>query len=203
MAEGKELPQWSVIPRPEQWHELLTKWSETDCEMRRAIDQFDPIIHNVLISQIRRYQKDAAGKLGIKSEAADPKPADETKHEPSDELNWEDVDIRFTDDFHIQITRGSETEVKSYASLGFEDRRKGERGSKPTNGWEVFKLLARKGGRLDIKDDRRTVIEKAVQVIRKKLRFAIGISGSPIMWNRKDRCYETKFRLSYPDHDRL
>lgn len=75
IAEGKKLPQWPVIPRQEQWNELLTKWEETDCKMRRVIDQFDPMIRNVLISQIRRYKKDAARKLGINESAEAGEPA--------------------------------------------------------------------------------------------------------------------------------
>ena len=44
---------------------------------------------------------------------------------------WEDVSIRFVSDERVQVTAGSTTPTLNYVELGFEDTRKGERGSKP------------------------------------------------------------------------
>ena len=119
---------------------------------------------------------------------------------------WEEVSIRFVSDERVQVTAGSTTPTLNYVELGFEDTRKGKHGSKPINAWQVLRELAVHGGRLEIDDDLkpgRPNIEKAIQVIRRKLRSATGIQGDLIQWNRKDRSYESVFRLSFPDHDRL
>ena len=224
-AEGKKLPQWSVIPRQEQWNQLLTKWSETDCKMRRVIDQFDPMILNVLTSQIRRYKKDAARKLGINesAEAGEPAqteppavgavapvspPQGETPTEKP-QLRWQDIQIRFTSDFQVQITTPQGSETRNYAEMGFEDQRKQKvGGSKPTQGWVVFKGLAIKDGVLETEEltgKERGRLEKAIQNIREKLRstFSPVPEGDPIQWDRRGRCFRAMFSASYPDHERL
>ena len=66
---------------------------------------------------------------------------------------WEDVIIRFTSDHWVQITVGGSTPSLGYVELGFEDTRKGKRGSKPIKAWEVLKLLAVRDGRLQIDAD--------------------------------------------------
>ena len=137
------------------------------------------------------------------TEPAKPDP-DEQVPDPVNQLRWQDIHIRFTSDFQVQITTPQGAETRNYVEMGLEDGRN-KKSSKPTDPWWVFKALAIDNGTLGVTFQTKSKIEKAVQHIRKKLRstFSPTPEGDPIPWDRRKRCFRTSFRLSYPDHERL
>ena len=112
---------------------------------------------------------------------------------------WDDVTIRFTSDFNVQISVCNRTEVRTHSEMGFEDRR-GKRTSKPDRNWDYLCQFAEHDGAIqstqDAADWRK--LEKAVQAINRRLKILFGLSGHPIMYDRKGKCYKATFKLIGP-----
>ena len=117
-----------------------------------------------------------------------------------DGSTWPDVIIRFTSDFQSQISVGDHTEVRTFIEMGFEDRRKGKRNSKPDQNWEVLRTFAEHGGTFGSTKEANKwpKIEKRVQVINTRLKKLFGFSEKPIKYDKKARAYKAKVRLVPP-----
>lgn len=123
---------------------------------------------------------------------------------PSD-LKWNEVSLRFTDDYHVQpIIRGKLGQPMSFASLGFEDQR-GASG-RPVLAWSMLRTLAQNRGSIEqavVASPEFTRVQKSIQDLRKRLRRHFGIEGDPIPYDKEERTYRTQFTVWFPNSDRL
>ena len=122
-----------------------------------------------------------------------------------EDSTWADVRIRFTDDHHVQVSIGDQSEVCSFASLGFEDGR-GTRGVKPVLAWDTLRDLAIHDGSVKRPPEGTsglTRLETSIQNIRKVLIAYVGIQENPILYCRQDKTYRTQFKVEFPHSDIL
>lgn len=108
---------------------------------------------------------------------------------------WADVSIRLTSEFQAQITVAGCSEVRNYAEMGFEDRRS----QLPDSAWELLRQFAEHGGTIrnsqQANSTRWPLVEKRVQIIRKRLRQLFQIPGDPFEPYHRVKCYRAKFRI--------
>jgi len=109
---------------------------------------------------------------------------------------WKDVSITFISDHRVQIAIFEVTQTRSYAEMGFEDRRGG--GGKSDSAWECLRLLAQSAGTLerpvDFKRPGWIKAEKQVQAVRERLKELFTIPGDPLPF-RKRSGYEAQFKI--------
>ena len=110
---------------------------------------------------------------------------------------WQDIEITFLSDHRVSI-RTSQTAPKTYnyGELGFQDRRSGKSEEpKPNRAWVTLCQMAKHSGSLPRPSPgkERTILQKRMQEIRKKLRGHFGIEGDPIPFNGSR--YQTSFRI--------
>jgi hypothetical protein len=109
---------------------------------------------------------------------------------------WKDVTIAFISDHRVQITVLGVTEPRSYADMGFEDRRGG--GGKPDLAWVCLRSLAELAGvierRVHFEKTGWKKIEKKVQTLRGRLKELFGIQDDPLPF-RERRAYEAQFKV--------
>ena len=112
---------------------------------------------------------------------------------------WKDVSITFISEHRVQIAVLSVTHARNYAEMGFEDRRGG--GGKPDSAWELLKLIAEAGGKIekpiDFKRPGWSKVEKQAQAIRAGLKKLFSIPGDPLPFRRHG--YETEFHIKLGD----
>jgi hypothetical protein len=139
--------------------------------------------------RLREMLKLATGVQGGKVRQFDPFPT-------PDGAIWKDVSITFVSDHRVRIAVRSVTQTRSYAEMGFEDRRGG--GGKPDSAWECLKLLAKSAGRIERPADFRRQgwpkVEKQVQAIRARLKELFGIRDEPLPFLNR-RVYEAQFTI--------
>jgi hypothetical protein len=113
---------------------------------------------------------------------------------------WSDIVIRFTSDFQVQIRARDQTEVRTYIEMGFEDRRKGNRRSKPDGNWEILKKFAELNGKIHATEraDNWKKLEKSVQEINKRLKGLFGFNDRPITYEGLSKAYRTRFKIIFP-----
>ena len=109
---------------------------------------------------------------------------------------WKDVTISFTSDHSVQIFVQDVSAVRTYAEMGFEDRRQG--GGKPNSAWGCLILIAKLGGRIerrvDLKRQEWPKVVKQVQAIRATLKQLFGLQEDPLPF-RKHTAYEAQFKI--------
>ena len=117
---------------------------------------------------------------------------------------WEQVQVEFINDETVKIVAGSIVEHKTFADMGFCDRRK--YGERPDELWSHFRTMAKQKGCIswsddveDIDESERTKLKKWMSDLRKRLREYFGIPDDPFQPYRQYKAYQTKFILSYPD----
>jgi len=116
---------------------------------------------------------------------------------------WAQVHMEFMTDDHVRIVVGSTVENRSFKELGFRNRRKAL--PEPDGLWVLLVMLAKSGGHLDAKTAFRQNPEgwdatrRRVADLRKRIRAIFpGVEGDPFLPFAKDRGYQTRFVLSYP-----
>ena len=121
-----------------------------------------------------------------------------------DGLTWQRLLIEFQNDEVVKIEAGSVVDHKTFADMGFADRRK--KSEEPDKLWVVFRVLAKEEGRIRWGDDseippaQRENLKTNVSDIRKRLRaYFPTIPGDPFKPYRKVKAYETKFVLRWLD----
>jgi len=112
---------------------------------------------------------------------------------------WDDVTIRLTSDFQVQISIRGRSEVRNYIEMGFEDRR-AKRNPKPDQKWEFLRRFAEGTGAIQSTKEAAEwpKLEKAVQSISARLKKLFDISDPPIEYDRRSKSYMTKFKLIGP-----
>ena len=118
---------------------------------------------------------------------------------------WDQVVIEFHNDEAVKVTVGSVVEHKSFADMGFVDRRK--KAVEQADGlWVWLRLLAQYGGiitwedNVDMSENQRTKLKKGISRIRDRLRaYFPDIPGDPFKPYRRVRAYETRFVLQWSD----
>ena len=110
---------------------------------------------------------------------------------------WSDVFIVVAD-FNLQIEVRGKSRRYAFQEVDFENRK--ERG-KPDQDWQFLTVFAQRGGVLATDDEildakARNNQKQYVSKLRDKLRALIpNISGDPIPFNDKTRCYRTAFGI--------
>lgn len=114
---------------------------------------------------------------------------------------WGDVEIRFLSDHRIQIDLRTHSEVVRYAEVGFENSKTGNPGS----AWHLLCELAKSNGNLKrpIAGKEISRVEKAVQALRKRLREYFRLQEDPFLDYRNVKCYQTKFKITFPEPERM
>jgi len=122
-----------------------------------------------------------------------------------DGSTWPNVIIRFTSDFQSQISVGDHTEVRTFIEMGFEDRRKGKRNSKPDQNWEVLRTFAEHGGTFGSTKEASEwrKIEKRVQAINNRLKKLFGFSEKQIVYDWKAKSYRAMLKLIPPPSNEI
>jgi hypothetical protein len=107
---------------------------------------------------------------------------------------WEDVEIRFTGDHHVQITVLGQTDVRNYAEMDFEDGRS----EKPVRAWTVLQSLGSRDGivRLEDMSADRATIERRILEIRARFRSMFNLEGDPIPFEAGIG-YRARFRVIF------
>jgi hypothetical protein len=124
-------------------------------------------------------------------------------------IGWDDVRIRFTSDFAVQVTVGDVSDTRTFVEMGFEDKRKkSPTATSPDSAWMLLREMAKRGGVMNRPPHagakaKWNTVETGVKSINKKLRAVFGLSVNPIAYQRRDRCYRADFHLEFPDSDRI
>jgi hypothetical protein len=116
---------------------------------------------------------------------------------------WEDITIRFIDDWVIQVTiAGAVLQPCSFIEMGFEDRRTG---NKPNLAWETLRELATQGGAIaaisqasNSKVRNWQKLEKRMQEIRQRLKRKYRLTEDPIPY--ANGAYRARFHLQLAEH---
>lgn len=129
------------------------------------------------------------------------------------DTKWEHIVLKFIDNESIEITgRDKYIRVATFREMGFENRKKS--GRPPSVLWDFLYALALTRGTLswDIlkeKVKKPDLIYKSLQTARKnkqlvsdKLKHFFNIDDDPIVYNRKEKIYQTKFSILPQDHMR-
>ncbi len=119
-----------------------------------------------------------------------------------DSAIWSDVNIRFLSDHRIQVTVLERSKAFNYAEAGFENRKT----QNPNLAWNLLLQFARRNGRMERPQGKRsdlTRMEKDVQAIRKRFKELFKIQDDPFLPYRQEKCYQTIFKISFPQADRL
>ncbi|MCH7687545.1 MAG: hypothetical protein IH899_12835 [Planctomycetes bacterium] len=112
------------------------------------------------------------------------------------------MNIRFLSDHKIQVNVLGRSEVFNYAEAGFENHKT----QNPNLAWILLRQFAERNGQVDRPRDRRSDLrrmEKSVQAIRKRFKELFKIPDDPFLPYRQVKCYQTKFKISFPQADRL
>jgi hypothetical protein len=114
---------------------------------------------------------------------------------------WKDVSIRFVSDYQVQISMPDCSQPRNYVQMGFENSKT----KKSDSAWVLLTALARTQGKLERPETLKGIsqVEKSVQTLRKRLKSFFGMQEDPFEDFRKVKCYRTKFKVSFPDADRL
>ena len=154
---------------------------------------------------IRPAQRDLP-LLGVRlAELSDYPPRADEKAAPAFHLPegtcWEDVEIRFLSDHRIHVRSRKTEQHLNYAEAGLEDGRN----HNPKRAWELLREFAEQGGVISqaLPDQDLSRQQKKVQELRKALRQLLNISEDPITFDRRERSYRTRFKVSFPRSDRL
>jgi hypothetical protein len=110
---------------------------------------------------------------------------------------WEDIEIRFLGDHRLEADAFQERAVFNYVEAGFEDRRNGN----PNSAWILLRELAKAGGCFErplVVSEKLAKVEKAVQSLRNCLKKLFELNDDPFHPFRKVKCYQTRFKVSFP-----
>ena len=119
-----------------------------------------------------------------------------------DGATWKDVNIRFLSDHMIQVTVLGCSKAFNYAEAGFENRKT----QNPNYAWNLLRQFAGQNGQMERPQGKRsdlTRMEKDVQAIRKRFKELFKIPDDPFLPYRQEKCYQTIFKISFPQADRL
>ena len=183
------------VPGTEHWTNAGAAWADLDGYLSEMLSraqlghrhQHRELDHQKLITQeLERQTKEKQRQASTL--VAFPVPA---------HAGWQDVCVRFTSDFQIQAKiRGQSTEARTYADLGFEDRR--GKNSKPDVQWRLLAHFVRNGGVVeshrgtDFKS--RNALQKGVQKLQQRLKKVFGLDDDPIEYDVVENCYRAKFQ---------
>lgn len=113
--------------------------------------------------------------------------------------SWNEVSLDFIDDETIRYKIGkSKWKRVNYAEIDFQDKRTGMK----RKIWSTFINLAKNcknGHVIDCKTPEN--ISKDLDLICKKLRLFFGPKDRPILYNKRDKNWKVKFRLTYKIQD--
>lgn len=123
------------------------------------------------------------------------KPGSEFKFPTPPGAMWESIKMEFTADANLVVTCGSVSRVLEPEHLGMKNQRSG----KPTAQWILLKAFSVQNGSIDwsrVPDADRDVRKKQKQELSAKLKKVFQISTDPITWNKKERSYVCRFRIT-------
>lgn len=112
-----------------------------------------------------------------------------------EKIAWKDIrfEIMSDDSVRIVIPNRKYSERFTYSEFGFKDRRKGDL---PNKLWGLLILLSENNGLLnDLSFLTRGKLEKDISRLRGHLKFMMGKSDNPIIFNKRDTSYQTVFLI--------
>jgi hypothetical protein len=112
---------------------------------------------------------------------------------------WENIQIKFLDEFNIKLTIKGKEEKSDYEKLGFADLRKNspERSSY-VNSWKLLQLFSTQEGKINMysRDQKdKDYLKKTKQGLSKRLKEYFGLNSDPIIHNEQKQEYKIKIKL--------
>ncbi len=158
-----------------------------------------------LVQRVEHWTAEAL-KRARQAEEETQETSDNLGSKQGTDLAWQDVRLRFTSEFQVQVTIRDRVEPpKGYEEMGFADRRT----KKPNFAWQALLELARQDGKLESRP--RSCgwakdwagVEKRMEEARKTLRERFQIGADPLPLVKKDETnaaggYEAVFRIEPP-----
>jgi hypothetical protein len=123
---------------------------------------------------------------------------DQNDDNPMESKSWPEIDVAFTSEERVEVCSGGRQKTYNYHELGFVDRRNG----KPNRAWIMLREMSGRGGTIPRpspgKD--KTIIQKRIEEIRKKMKTHFKIDDDPIPFN--GNTYQASFKISRkPSYD--
>lgn len=111
-----------------------------------------------------------------------------------EEISWVDVSICFISHDEVEVRAGgTPLGVKSYADMGFKDRRTAD---EPDQLWATLKMFAKNNGEISWNDQSASLIIRSyIKDIRKRLKFLFNIKDDPFEQYKKVKAYRLKFKI--------
>jgi len=191
-------------------HDTLNSFKKEYLKVDYSLKQkYYPFVDN-LIKSIEKGESIGL-VLPFLSQLSTPSKKRITPLELPPDTKWEHIFLKFIDNESIEITgRDKYIRVATFREMGFENRKKS--GRPPSALWHFLYALALTRGTLswDIlkeKVKKPDLIYKSLQTARKnkqlvsdKLKLFFNIDDDPIVYNRKEKIYQTKFSILPQDH---
>jgi len=110
---------------------------------------------------------------------------------------WEDIVMEFRAEEVINVRCKGVTRRVEPEHLDMKNRKNG----RPTNQWVLLQLFARRGGLITWKDPEANVrIRQQKRQLSRKLKAFFGIEDDPVVWDRDERGYRTRFTVRWFTH---
>ena len=214
-------------PEGQQWADFNIRMAEPGSEMARLNARYAATIMKTIGDRIRRYQAEAASRLGMitepqaqreknqadKADKRVPNPAEQNISEPEPRpmeatneraaADWEDIELFFIGDHDVEIRIGGKVQRRNYKEIaGFENRHTG----KPSQLWAMLRVF----GSLPngtMPDDARNgkewvALQKKIERTSNALRKHFVMTGDPFPYIRgTGYCARIKIRPT-PDSSR-
>lgn len=164
----KFFPSWYFPAIGQSWQDSLDRaldnhvrleeenrrfWREFRGRINKALEMFPNL--NLLIESIRRQEitnyvttdklTPANIVLSLSSRERVPKLEEIEPFPTPPGAGWEDVRIHFIDPFNARIMVKGGVQERSFAGMGFKDRRGKEEPGKPNRLWEILRLMTKSG----------------------------------------------------------
>jgi hypothetical protein len=116
---------------------------------------------------------------------------------------WEQVTIEFANDEHVKVVAGNIEDHRSFAEIGFADRRKVA--DTPDRLWELLVALAEREGRASFDDPSSPLMapsddmKRRFSDLRQRLQAYFGIQEDPLEPYAHVNGYQTRFVLRWSD----
>lgn len=160
-----------------------------------------PIILRIILFFLdkKEEEKEAVkNKLAITNKSEIKSPS-----EIANELNitkstkWEDVEIRFKNNYDVKITANNKSYDSDYEKMGFADKRK-NKDTKTKESWNLLLLFSVNNNIFPFSDlniIKKVKQKKQKQELNKLLKAYFGIADDPIVHNKITKNYEMKIKL--------
>lgn len=154
-------------------------------------------LENIL--EITNLNKEIIENKFIKTDNEEIKPPSEiiTELGITENTQWEDIEIRFKNNYDVKITTNNKSFDSDYEKMGFADKRK-NKDTKAKESWNLLLLFSVNNNIFPFSDlniIKKVKQKKQKQELNKLLKAYFGIADDPIVHNKITKNYEMKIKL--------